>query len=294
MAREWSNRFGLAQKGLFMLCKTQAGLQEEKHLAEEARRLGLSADVLTPEEAARLDPNIQMDIAGAVYYPQDCHLIPQRFLAGLTRALEEGGVRFVWSAGVTGWRVGEGCIEAVCTTQGEMQAEAYVLACGAWSSAVARLPGVRLLMQAGKGYSLTLPHPRQMPGIGSILTEARVAMTPMDSSLRFAGTMEITGLDLSINAARVRGILRAICAHFPAFRPEDFGDVPVWSGLRPCSPDGLPYVGRFRRYANLYAATGHAMMGLSLGPITGRLIAEILSEEEPSIEIGPLHPDRFA
>jgi D-amino-acid dehydrogenase len=148
-------------------------------------------------------------------------------------------------------------------------------------------------LQAGKGYSITLPHPKRLPAICSILAEARVAVTPMDGALRFGGTMEIAGLNQSISGPRVNGIIKSIPKYFPEFKAEDFRDVPVWCGLRPCSPDGLPYLGRFSRYPNLSAATGHAMMGLSLGPITGKLMAEILSDEKPAIDLRPLSPDRY-
>ena len=105
--------------------------------------------------------------------------------------------------------------------------------------------------------------------------------------------MEIAGLNAEVTARRVRGITRAVSNYYPAFQPEDFDGLPVWSGLRPCSPDGLPYLGRPAAYRNLVVATGHAMMGLSLGPITGRLVAELLSEEKPEIEIELLRPDRY-
>jgi D-amino-acid dehydrogenase len=119
----------------------------------------------------------------------------------------------------------------------------------------------------------------------------------MGTALRVGGTMEITatpaGVDTAVDPVRVRGITRAIPEYFPDFTAEDFRDVPVWSGLRPCSPDGLPYLGRFGRYANLSAATGHSMMGVSLAPITGKLMAEILSDEPTSIDIRALNPDRY-
>jgi D-amino-acid dehydrogenase len=127
-----------------------------------------------------------------------------------------------------------------------------------------------------------------------ILSEARVAVTPMGDALRFGGTMEITGLDLSINPARVRGIVKAVPKYLPDFGPDDFWGVVPWAGLRPCSPDGLPYIGRFGRYANLSIAAGHAMIGLSLAPITGKLMGEVLSGEQTSIPIEQLSPDRYA
>jgi D-amino-acid dehydrogenase len=116
----------------------------------------------------------------------------------------------------------------------------------------------------------------------------------MGAALRFAGTLEIGGRDRSIHRARVRNLLRAIPGYFPEFTAGDFAGLPVWSGLRPCSPDGLPYVGRFARFENLCAATGHAMLGVSLGPVTGRLVAEIVSGETPSFDIAALRPDRYA
>jgi D-amino-acid dehydrogenase len=286
--------FELVRNGLLMLCKTEPVLQEEVELAKKAHELGIPAEVLTPEEVARLDPAICMDVAGSVYFPQDGHLTPMRLMAALMRSLEEGGVEFCWSTEVTGWRVSEGRIAAVRTTQGEVSADEYVVACGAWSPDVLRDLPLRLPMQSGKGYSVTLPAPRQQPTICSILTEARIAVTPMGAALRFAGTMEITGLDRSISGPRVNGIFKAIPRYFPKFRPEDFQDLPVWSGLRPCSPDGLPYIGRFRRYANLSVAAGHAMIGVSLAPITGKLMTEILSDEPPSVAIDALNPDRYA
>jgi D-amino-acid dehydrogenase len=285
--------FGLVKKGMLMLFKTEQMLHEEAKTAEASRRLGMPADVLSPEQTAKLDPGLRRDIAGAVYYPLDCHLTPQRFHSDLRQHLENHGVTFHWSTPVVGWRVGVGRIDAVRTDHGDLTADEYVIAGGAWSPEIARGLGVRLPLQAGKGYSITLSRPRQLPAICAVLTEARVAVTPMGSTLRFGGTMEIAGLDESINPARVQGIIKSVPRYLPDFGPEDFRDQPVWRGLRPCSPDGLPYLGRFGRYANLSAAAGHAMMGLSLGPITGQLLAEILSDEKPAVDIALLSPDRY-
>lgn len=293
LAEERGNDFGLVKKGLLMLCKSEHTLHEEAGAAAKARDLGIPAEVLTQEATAKLDPGAQMDIAGSVYFPNDCHLTPQKFVAGLTRDLEMGGATFLWSTEVTGWQKKNNCIEAMKTTQGDFTADEYVLAGGSWSSQQNTDLGLNLLLQAGKGYSMTLANPRQLPTLCSILTEARVAVTPMGETLRVGGTMEITGLDQSINPLRVQGIIKSIPPYFPAFKPEDFQGVPVWTGLRPCSPDGLPYIGRTRRYSNLSIATGHAMMGLSLGPVTGRLMADILSDRKPSLDITLLNPDRY-
>jgi D-amino-acid dehydrogenase len=293
LAEQRDNDFCLQQKGLLMLCKTGEALHEETENAQKAIALGIPAEVLTPEETGRLEPNVKMDIAGAVYFPKDCHLSPNRFIAGLTRQLQADGVTFQWGTEVTGWRTTNGTVHGVVTSQGELQADEYVIAGGAWSPQVARGLGVNLPMQAGKGYSLTLTQPKRLPEICAIFVEARVAVTPMAGALRFGGTMEIAGLDESINPTRVRGIINAVPNYFPEFSADDFAGVQPWRGLRPCSPDGLPYIGRFKRYANLSVATGHAMMGLSLGPITGKLMAQVLSDEPPEMDLALLDPDRY-
>jgi D-amino-acid dehydrogenase len=286
------NDFGLVKQGLLMLCKTQHALDEEAHTAGRARALGIPAEVLTAKETAALDPHARLDILGAVFFPKDCHLSPARFLAGLKTQLDSLGVEFLWNAEATGFTHHPSRLTSVHTAQGEIPADEFVLAGGAWSPLLARGLGLRLPMQAGKGYSLTLDKPRQLPQLCSILTEARVAVTPMGGALRFGGTMEIAGLNEDINPVRVRGILKAVPRYFPDFTPEDFNGVTPWRGLRPCTPDGLPYLGRTARWPNLIVAAGHAMLGLSLGPVTGRLVGELLSGEKPSFDLRLLAPER--
>ena len=154
--------------------------------------------------------------------------------------------------------------------------------------------GVRLPLQAGKGYSLTLPAPPELPQLCSIFAEAKVAITPMGGSLRFGGTMEVGGLDLSINPARVRGIVKSVHAYFPEFCERDFDGIKPWAGLRPVSPDGIPYLGNVRGLSNLLVATGHAMMGLSLAPVSGRLVADLLAGDPPFRPIDAMDVGRFS
>ena len=148
-------------------------------------------------------------------------------------------------------------------------------------------------MQAGKGYSFTLPDVEKNTQIPSIFLEERVAVTPMGNSLRFGGTMEITGIDHRINMNRVRGIVNSIPNYYPEMKVEMPRVENVWHGLRPCSPDGLPYIGRSSSIKNLLIASGHSMMGLSLAPGTGKLVAEIVGHEKGSISILPFMPERF-
>ncbi|HUC85064.1 MAG TPA: FAD-dependent oxidoreductase, partial [Candidatus Acidoferrales bacterium] len=273
--------FGLVKKGLLLLCKESRTLKVEAKTAELAHSLGVPAEVLDANQTQVLDPNVRVSVAGSVYFPKDCHLVPHRFIAFLEGKLRELGVSTVWNAAVTGWRRAGTAIAAAQCEGAEHEADEFVLCGGVWSQGLARKLGLRLPLQAGKGYSLTLPRPRQLPQICAILSEAHVAVTPMDGALRFGGTMEIAGLNDDVTLARVRGIVAAIPQYYPDFRPDDFDGIRPWHGLRPCSPDGLPYIGRTARFANLSVAAGHAMMGMSLGPVTGRLMADILSGKTP-------------
>ena len=169
----------------------------------------------------------------------------------------------------------------------------FVLAGGASSSDAVRSLNLALPMQAGKGYSLTLEKPTQLPEICAIFVEARVAVTPMEGALRVGGTMEIGGDDFTVNPRRVDGIVKSVPRYYPRFSESDFEGVKPWSGLRPCTPDGLPYVGRTQKYPNLIVATGHAMMGLSLAPATGKLVSELLCGKPPSVSLEMFSPDRF-
>ena len=298
LARDWGNAFSLTPKGIIMICNTEAGLKHEMATAEMGRALGLPVETLDATQLATMEPELSMRAAGGIYFPKDAYLTPERFMSAMIERLRERGVDLVWKTAVTGWHAGAGRIDAVTTASGAVDADEFVICGGTWTPEIARQLKLHLPMQAGKGYSLTLARPRKQPAHAMILSEARVAVTPMGSALRFGGTMEITGeitgTDLSINPARVRGIIKAVTKYLPEFTADDFQEVQPWAGLRPCSPDGLPYIGRFKSFANLSVAAGHAMMGLSLGPITGKLMSELLDGEVPSIPMTQLSPDRYA
>lgn len=292
--------FELVKHGLLMLCQSQHALGEEARAAEFAKSLGVPAEILDAKQTAELDPGATLDIAGAVHFPKDCHLTPARFMAALKAQCARLGVEFQWRTAVNGFTLHApraappaDRIASAQTAAGGITADEFILCGGSWSPLLARQLGLKLPMQPGKGYSLTLPQPRQLPHLCHILTEARVAVTPMGGALRFGGTMEIAGLNEDINPVRVNGIIQSALRYYPQFTSADFDGVQPWCGLRPCSPDGLPYVGRPKRLANLTIATGHAMMGLSLGPVTGRLVSEIVSGEPTSIDIRALSPDRY-
>ena len=287
--------FDFARQGLLMLFQTQHALDEEARVVEHAQRLGMPAEILSARQTVERDPSVKMDVVGAAYYAQDCHLSPHKLMLRLQQALEKAEAEFRWHSEIVDWKVDGQSVRGAVLKNGEIvEAEEWVLCGGSWSQQTARALKLKLPMQAGKGYSVTLPTPQHLPSVPSLLMEARVAVTPMGGSLRVAGTMEIAGLDSSVNPVRVQGILKALPRYFPEMDGRDFENLEAWAGLRPCSPDGVPYVGRTRKFDNLSVATGHAMMGLSLGPITGKLIAHTVAGKPHELAHQLLNPDRYA
>jgi len=294
LSEEKAFQFGFQEKGLLMLYQTAQVEKEEAETAKIANKVGIPAHILSAKEVQDLETEIKVAVRGGVYFPKDAHLIPQILLKELIQYLENKGVKILDKTSVTGFEKKNGQIQAVITSSGKIdKLDEVVLSTGAWSPILTTQLGLTLPMQSGKGYSFTLKDRLTNVQIPSILTEAKVAVTPMGTDLRFAGTMEITDVDLSVNMQRVSGIVEAI----PKFYPEIKVALPekeaIWKGLRPCSPDGLPYIGRSKHLKNLIIATGHAMMGISLAPATGKLIEEIVINEQLSMNIQGFSPERF-
>ena len=293
---QWSDAgidCSLAKKGLLMLCKSETAMVEESEIAHRARDLGIPAQTLNAAETSALDPNVTMNIAGSVYYPKDCHLDPSQLLSSLKAKIIALGGKIQHDCLVTGWKSNRQSIIALETNEGEIEADEFVLSGGVWSEGLVKSLKLQLPLQPGKGYSLTLPNPIELPNVCSILCEAKVAVTPIGNALRFGGTMQLGELNQSIDPRRVHGILKSIPYYMPRFRVQHFEGIQPWCGLRPVSPDGLPYIGRTNAWKNLTIATGHAMMGVSLGPITGELVNHIVHGRSTKINIERLSPDRY-
>lgn len=287
--------FGLQRKGLLMLCKTEEALSHERDFAAQAKRMGVEAELLDGAAAQIKEPGVRMEVAGGIYFPQDCHLDPAAFRSFLIDQAARLGVEFLWNHAVDEVEFSEkGRVARLLSGRREFEADEFVLAGGIWSTSLAKKLGISIPMQPGKGYSLTLADPPAKLSLCSILTEARVAVTPMGQALRVGGTMEIGGREGLINDHRVQGIIKSVEQYYPELRAECFQNKAIWHGLRPCSPDGLPYLGRSRHCPNVIIAAGHAMLGLSLGPVTGLLVARLLSGTQAGIDLSLLSPDRYS
>ena len=283
--------FHLDRSGLLELYATEQGFQEGAAQAALLRSLGVEAQLLDGAEARAMEPLALPSVVGGIAFPIDAAVDPAEVVAELIRATERRGAVVRAHTEVLGFEAGGGRITAVETTRGTFAPDHVVLAAGAWTARLARPLGIRLPLQAAKGYSITFPRPEPAPARPLLLQEAKVAVTPYPSALRFAGTLELAGMELSIDRRRVDAITRAVGRYI--HRDEAAEPIEIWRGLRPCTPDGLAYLGRPAALDNLIIATGHAMKGVCQAPITGQLVADLICGRQPTIDLEPLNPNRF-
>jgi len=286
--------FAFEEKGLVSLHQTQKGETAHKHEAELLNKIGIEVTELSAAEAQALDPHIKMNVTGAIYFPGDAHCYPHLFMQCLRDFLNKSkNSEIHFETEVQRLVFSKNKITKVITSKGEFTADEIIICSGAWSPGLVKNLKINIPIQAAKGYNVTVQNPKVKPSHPYLLSESKVAVTPLANDLRFAGTLEIAGINHKINPRRVEGILKAVPRYFPEFDLADFKKVEPWAGLRPCSPDGMPYLGRLKNYENLTVAAGHAMVGMSLGPATGKIISQIISDETPEIMHSSLNPDRF-
>ena len=283
--------FHLEKNGLLMLCQTDKMLEEELHTARIAKGEGLDVSEISLDELKMLEPKISISAVGAIHYKCDSHSTPQEFMMEMKTYLKNKGVQFLTNEKVEDLVLANQKIVSLKTNKQTFEADEFVLAAGSWSAFLTKKIGLNLLLQAGKGYRINT-HQSTGISIPAILAEAKVAVTPMNGYTRFAGTMEIAGINNAINTVRVEAISKAVSQYYPEIKLNDSEKNEAASGLRPVSPDGLPYIGKSTKCSNLTIATGHAMMGWSMAPATGKLVSEIISEKHLSIAIQNCHPDR--
>ena len=284
--------FGFAPHGLVVACESDDGLAKARHELELIRANGGEGAPLSADELRARVPRVAASLRGGVWFPQDAHLDPARLVRGLAARAAARGASIATGQEVLGFELDGRRIARIVATRGDFRADQVVLAAGAWSPALATQLGLRIPVQAAKGYSVLVRRPADFADVPVLLSEAKVAVTPLGDALRFAGTLELAGVDLSVNARRVGAILRAVDRFIPGLRAGE--RLETWRGLRPLTPDDRPILGRPRALANLIVATGHGMSGISMGPISAQLVAELCAGEPPSLPLDPFAPDRFA
>jgi len=283
----------LEEKGIVMLCNTESTLKHEIEIGSIASDLGMKSQILTMDELNILDPDIEKKALGGVFFPMDAHADPNQFMKKFPEILKPYDVTVLYESDVNDFEYSNGKITSVFVHQNQYKADQFVMAAGSFSPSILKKLNINLILEPGKGYSVDWLSPVAKPTVSYILVEARVAVTPFNDRVRIAGTMELNGLNQKIKYKRVNGFIKSVENYFPEYKFDYLKELPVWAGLRPCSPDGLPYIGRTKKYSNLILATGHAMMGFTLGPVTGQLVKEIAMEEKTFLNINQLSADRY-
>lgn len=281
--------------GYYEVFVTEAGLRAGRSEAEAQRRFGFRPEFLDGPALRERVPALHPRVRGGVFFPQGATLNPERFLVELAERARRLGAAVRSGVEVVELLVERSQVTGVRTRDGTVvRADAVVLTTGPYSATLATRLGYRLPLQPAKGYHLDRdPSPGATPEVNAacIMGETSVICTPMDGFLRFAGTLEFSGLNHEIRRARLEQLTRAAARYLVGI-----GEAPArseWCGLRPCLPDGLPVIGAAPRHPGLYLATGHAMLGLTLGPITGRLIAEWVLDGAPSLDLAAFRLERF-
>jgi D-amino-acid dehydrogenase len=283
----------LAQSGLptSFVRRGILSVYESERAFEHARSHNARASALAPDEAHELLPALGPHIAGALYYPHEGHCDPALFVNALLDASRELGAEVRTGIEILHLHRRRDRISQLQTTSGPIHAGTVVLAAGVWTRALAAGVGVPIPLEAGKGYHLELAPGAAKPGIPAFLEEARITATPLDGRLRITGTLDLSGLDLRVDPIRLQAIASA--AKRALNVPHGTEPTRIWRGLRPCAPDGMPIIGRAEEIENLLLATGHAMLGIALAPLTGEIIKDLLTGDSPRFPIGPLAPSRF-
>jgi D-amino-acid dehydrogenase len=293
MRTEIGDTFDMEEKGCLMMCKQQKTLDHEFHLADDAEKFGLKVERLKKDDVQKLEPDVELNVAGAVLFKDDCHFNPGKMMVALKNNLEAKGVKFQLSTIVTGFEKLNNNITAVITDKGKFDCEQLVVATGSWLPVVAKMMGIKLLLQPGKGYSHTYQHVEKNIKYPAILVDGRCAITPWGHQLRIGGTMELSGINNKVLINRMQGIYDSATDFYPGLKIDFPPADKIWNGLRPVTPDGLPYIGRPCGLENVLIAGGHAMLGISEGTGTGLLVSQILGKKKAEINISAFRLNRF-
>ena len=283
--------FGFEGNGSLLVYLSNEKLHHEMEEAHLLEKFDIPIEVMDQAQAHDLEPALLPQVIGGIYYPRDGHINPHRFVTGLAEKAQGLGAEIWTKIEALGIEVSQGKITKIYTTRGDLSPKQVILATGSWSPEVARDLKLQIPIQAAKGYSITLENPSVYPKIPLSFGEARVVVNPLGDSLRLAGTLELAGMDFSINSRRVDAMRKASSAYIPGL--DEAKVIEIWRGLRPCTPDGLPIISRSREFNNLIVAAGHAMLGMSLGPITGKLVAQLVSGEKDEVDVTPFRLERF-
>lgn len=281
-----NKNFLYQEKGLLMLYQNEKTGEEELKTAKIAQQFGINVDILDNKQVQNIEKGTTVHALGAVHYKTDAHLSPHLFLKFLKEEVLKMKVKLLANTEIIDFKLNHTSIQEVKTPIGSIKADSFVMAAGSWSSQLLKKLEIKLALLPGKGYSFDVSRTQNLPSVPAILCEGKVAVTPLNATVRFGGTLEITTTnDKKINLKRLLGIVENIHSFYPDINLQTPTKEKVWTGFRPCTSSGLPIIEQSKKFNNLIISTGHAMMGLSLAPATGKLVSELVSNTKTSIDI---------
>ena len=284
-------KFHYEKKGLLMLCKTDNSMAHEEHTVRLAIENGLEAKMLNKDEIKQLEPDVEIDSIGGAYFKCDQHSNPGEFMSELKNFLLRKGVKFIKNTMVDNFILTGDKIKHILIDNNPIKFDEYVFSAGPWTNHLCNKIGVKLLLQAGKGYSMNVDEQTNI-NIPAILVESKCAVTPMNGFTRFSGTMEIASINNVIRKNRVDAIANSACSYYPNLKITEDVRSKATFGFRAISADGLPYIGRSNKIKNIVIATGHNMTGWSMSTGTGKLVSDFISEKSSGIDTSFYSPER--
>jgi D-amino-acid dehydrogenase len=281
--------------GYYEVYLTESGLESARRESAMISRFGFHPEVISGDALREDEPAMNDGVVGGVFHPEAATINPYQFVLEMAQRAEGYGVEFQTGKEVVALRTIDSQVRSVQMQSGEvLECDSVVLAGGAYSVPLLRKLGVSFPLQPAKGYHRDCTPEEGEPALLShacVLGENMVFCTPMDGFVRFAGTLEFSGVNHEIRRPRLEQLTKASSRYLRTMGRATIRS--EWCGLRPCLPDGLPAIGPLSRYAGLFVATGHAMMGLTLGPVTGKLMSECVLDASPSLDIAAFRPERF-
>ncbi len=283
--------FSFQQKGLLMVAQSDDGLKYARSEMELVARNGIPGRLMQEEEARAFEPSLTKRIKGGVFFPEEAHAEPLQVTQTLAHEAQKLGAQIISKTEVIDFEMGANGITGARTTRGVFRAEQFVLATGSWSLRMGQTLGLKIPVLGGKGYAIITDPLSPNPQRPMMLVEKKVAVTPRNGTLRLAGTLELVNQDETFTTRRVEAIVRGAREFMNV--PDQIRYHEIWRGLRPCTPDGVPVIGRTTRYPNLLVATGHQMLGLQSATGSGKLISDLLLGKPTDVDPKPYRADRF-
>lgn len=294
LVREAGAQDLVQRRGSLFVFRSEQGWHKEAPAWKLRRDNGVAWDEFSGDELRQIEPSLSPEYVKGVLVRENGHTTdPHRLVASLVHAFQRNGGRLERARAV-GFEVRESQLKGIRTDRGTLRADAAVVAAGIWSKPLAAELGDRIPLETERGYHVMIREPEASPRIPTADAEQKFVATPMDTGLRLAGTVELAGLQAAPNWERARVLLFHAGRMFPALA-RHYGEdrITLWMGHRPSLPDSLPVIGPARRTSDVVYAFGHGHIGMVAAPMTGKVVAELVSGRPPGIDVSAFRADRF-